>query len=230
MTATDDTVEISDLIKGRIGFYDLLSRMFLVEIDQPLLDNLRQADFVVTVDNADLNEGYALWCEFQKRVDEGTLVNLAVDYVRAFIGTGRDGDGAAYPYESIYTSPEHLIMQDSRDEVLALYRSEGMGKDDSFTEPEDHVALELSFMAHLNRRALELFESGSEREGIDYLNKQKAFLDGHLLNWVPAFCDNIAKFAQEPLYLGLAKVTRGFLAVDKAVLDDLLVDLAETVG
>jgi TorA maturation chaperone TorD len=230
VSTTPGAVDLLELIRGRASVYELLSRIFLVEVDPPFLDYLRQADFSIHVDNADLTEGYALLRTFQRNIDERTLLDLAVDYVRAFIGSGQSGDSAAYPYESVYTSPDHLIMQDARDEVLDHYRQEGMGKPDSFPDPEDHVALELSFMAHLNRRALELFESGQDREAIAYLEKQRHFLEEHLLTWVPKFCDDVPRFAQGDLYLGVAKVTRGFLAVEKELISDLLDQICEPVG
>lgn len=230
VTTTTGTVKLSALIQGRIDVYDLLSRLFLVEIDQSFLNMLRDADFRIEVDNADLNEGYALFRKFQQNVSERTLLDLAVDYLRTFIGAGRSGDSAAYPYESVYTSADHLIMQEARDEVLALYRSEGMGKADNWADPEDHISLELSFMAHLNRKALELFEVGKHDEAIAYLVKQRDFLDKHLLRWGPNFCRNMLRFAQDDLYRGLAKVTLGFLAVDEELIADLLSELAEPVA
>ena len=62
-------------------------------------------------------------CGYLSQADGTVLTELAVDYVRAFIGSGNDGFSAAYPYESVYTSPKRLMMQDARDEVLVLYRA-----------------------------------------------------------------------------------------------------------
>jgi len=227
---TTDTVNLASLLQGRINVYDLLSRLYMVEVDQPVLDTLRRANFRVDIGNPDLDEGYSLFRKFQQGIGERTLLELAIDYVKTFIGSGQSGDSAAYPYESVYTSEDHLIMQEARDDVLALYRSEGMDKADGWTDPEDHVCLELAFMAHLNRRSLELFEAGKRDEAVAYLVKQRDFLDRHLLVWVPNFCKNMLRFAQDDLYRGLAKVTLGFLAIEKDVIADLLADLADPVG
>mgnify|MGYP000335071209 FL=1 len=43
-------------------------------------------------------------CGYLSQADGTVLTELAVDYVRAFIGSGNDGFSAAYPYESVYTS------------------------------------------------------------------------------------------------------------------------------
>ena len=49
---------------------------------------------------------YRMICGYLSQADGTVLTELAVDYVRAFIGSGNDGFSAAYPYESVYTSPK----------------------------------------------------------------------------------------------------------------------------
>lgn len=227
MTTATMSFNLSDLIQGRIGTYSLLSRLFRSEVDQPLLDALAQADFALDVDDSDLDEGYALMRKFQQNIGDSTLVDLAVDYVRTFIGTSRARSGAAYPYESVYTSPLRMLMQEARDQVLGIYYSEEVGRAPGSVDPEDHVAFELSFMEHLNRKTLAFFEAGKQSEGVGYLLKQQKFLNDHLLNWVPTLCSDIPRFTRSDLYHGLAKVTRGFLRVDQDVIADLLAELSE---
>ena len=50
------------------------------------------------------------------------MTELAIDYVRTFIGHGVNGYSAAYPYESVYTSERRLMMQEARAEVLKTLR------------------------------------------------------------------------------------------------------------
>jgi TorA maturation chaperone TorD len=68
--------------------------------------------------------------------------------VRAFIGHGNNAYSAAYPYESVYTSEKRLMMQDARDEVLAIYRSCHLDKAASWKENEDHIAVETRIHAN----------------------------------------------------------------------------------
>lgn len=229
-TTTTDSVDLSELIMSRIGTYSLLSRLFRVEVDQSLLDDLKIADFTMNLDNQDVAEGYALWQQFQKHITDRDVINLAVDYVRIFVGTGKTSHGTAFPYESVYTSPLRLIMQEARDQVLEAYRSEGIGKSPDFVDPEDHIALELAFMVHLNRKTYEFVEAGNLEEARKYLHKQQTFFNDHLMNWVPMFCADISRFAHEDLYLGLAKVTQGFLHIEKQVLSELIDELSQTAA
>jgi len=75
--------------------------------------------------------------------------DLAVEYAGLFLNMRLV---SVAPFESVYTSPEHLLMQEARDEVLSEYRREGLDKVKDFKEPEDHIALELGFMAYLCQR------------------------------------------------------------------------------
>ena len=139
----DQEIDFADVLRGRRATYQFLSRLFRVEVDQELHDTLVSMRFPTNTGNALVDEGYRMICGYLSQADGTVLTELAVDYVRAFIGSGNDGFSAAYPYESVYTSPKRLMMQDARDEVLVLYRAFGLDKQESWKEGEDHIALEL---------------------------------------------------------------------------------------
>jgi putative dimethyl sulfoxide reductase chaperone len=219
-----ESVEIAELINNRIKTYGLLSRLFRVEVDDELLQKLKQMSFDVKIDDVRVAEGYRIWNECLAKADSNTLLNLAIDYARAFIGSGNTSNGAAYPYESVYTSPKRLIMQDARDQVLEIYRSEELGKL-NFNEPEDHIALELEFMVHMNLKLAQQLNASDITAALENLRKQQAFLTQHLLNWVPMFAKDIIKYARAGFYCGLAEVTAGFLELDRQVNDDLIAEL-----
>ena len=119
----DQEIDFADVLRGRRATYQFLSRLFRVEVDQELHDTLVSMRFPTNTGNALVDEGYRMICGYLSQADGTVLTELAVDYVRAFIGSGNDGFSAAYPYESVYTSPKRLMMQDARDEVLVLYLS-----------------------------------------------------------------------------------------------------------
>ena len=78
--------------------------------------------------------------------------DLAVDYARVFLAAGVYEGETAVPYESVYTSPEGILMQDSRDEVVRAYRRWGLAIPRDLNVPEDHLAFELEFMGRLSER------------------------------------------------------------------------------
>ena len=207
--------ELIKLIEQRAATYGLLSRLFRVEIDQELLAELHGMRFPASTGNADVDEGYLRLAKYLSNTWENSLTDLAVDYTRVFIGHGVDAYSAAYPFESVYTSEKRLLMQDARDEVLAIYRSAGLDKKNSWKEGEDHV---------LANRTAEALRKGDEEEAAALLTTQRNFLEDHLLSWAPMMTADMKRFAKTDLYQGLAYLTDGFLNTDKAFLDDVLTE------
>ena len=182
-------------------------------------------DLSAEVEEAEIAEGYALLDRFVSTTTESTLTELAVDYAKIFLGVRR-GSGA-FPYESIYTSENRLFMQEARDEVLAAFRAEGLDRADDFNEPEDHVALEFEFMAYLCQKALTAFQESEDEKALGYLEKQKAFLEEHILNWVPDFCRDVDEIAQTDFYKAAAKITHGYINLEGAIIGELLREVSQ---
>ncbi len=216
--------ELIKVNKQRAATYGLLSRLFRIEIDEELLEQLRGMRFPAATGNSDVDEGYLRIARYLSNTWDNSLTDLAVDYVRTFIGHGVDAFSAAYPFESVYTSEKRLLMQDARDEVLAIYRAAGLDKKDSWKEGEDHLALELEFEQILANRTTEALESGDEEEAAALLTTQQNFLNDHLISWVPMMTADMKRFAQTDLYQGLAYLTDGFLETDRAFLEDVLTE------
>lgn len=122
---------------------------------------------------------------------------IEADFNRVFLGMS---PRAIAPYESVFTSTEHLLMQDARDEVLAAYRAEGVEIATDENLPEDHIAFELGFMKHLCDRTVECAEAGENDEAQRLLAVQKRFFEQHLANWVPRLCAEAAKQVSSPYY------------------------------
>ncbi len=217
-----DMAELAGMARRRAAAYALLARIFRVEVDQDFLKELRGTRFPAKTGNDDIDEGYRLIASYLSHAKGDALTELAVDYVRAFIGGGFDGHAAAYPYESVYTSEKRLLMQEARDEVLAIYRANGLDKAPEWAEAEDHVALELEFERLLCERAAEAFDAGDEEDATRLLETQRGFAQAHLAAWVPAFVHDVLHFAKSDFYLGAARLLRGFVHEDVAFLDELL--------
>ncbi len=216
--------ELIELIEQRAATYGLLSRLFRVEVEQELLDELHGMRFPASTGNADVDEGYLRLAKYLSNTWENSLTDLAVDYTRVFIGHGIDAFSAAYPFESVYTSEKRLLMQEARDEVLAIYRSAGLDKQDTWKEGEDHIALELEFEQIMATRTVEALRKGDEDEAVALLTTQKNFLEDHLAAWAPMMTSDMKRFAQTDFYRGLAYLTDGFLQTDQTFLDDVLAE------
>ena len=77
--------------------------------------------------NTAVDAGYRAIATYLSGADAHAITDLAVDYVRAFIGHGVDAYSAAYPFESVH-EPQAPRGGEARDEVLAVYRSGSLDK------------------------------------------------------------------------------------------------------
>lgn len=223
-----ETIEaLQQITQQRMSTYHLLSRLYRTEVDQTFLDELSGLRFPAKTGNADADTGYRLIATYLSNLWNNSLTELAVDYVKTFIGHGIDAYSAAYPYESVYTSKKRLLMQEARDEVLAIYRSAGLNKLDSWKENEDHIAMELEFMQILSKRILDALDKDDLDAATSLFATQQNFLEDHLVSWVPMMTDDIKRFAQTDLYKGLAFLTDGFLKTESEFLGDLLAEPEE---
>jgi TorA maturation chaperone TorD len=133
---------------------------------------------------------------------EQTMEDLLWDYTRLFIGPYKL---PCPPWESVYTSQKKLMMQDAADEVRGAYAGLGLALDDAGVMP-DHIGAELNFLALACERM-----AGRPGSSSDCARIGAAFLNDHLLNWVPQFSADMEIAAETPLYKALAKTTRSAL-------------------
>jgi TorA maturation chaperone TorD len=215
--------ELMEILRARESTYGLLSRIYRSEVSSELLRNL----FDGLADHGDAGDGYALMQKFADSVrssDPSELENqLAAEYAHLFLNAGAVAH--VFPYESVYTSTDRLLMQEARDQVLEAYGSEGLKKVSDFKEPEDHIALELEFMAHLCRSTAGALETGEHVKALTYIAKQKVFLETHLLNWIPRFCDDLEQIAWSDFYRAVAQMTKQFLAVEPESMNEIFLRL-----
>ena len=214
--------ELVDFMTRRARTYGLLARIFRVEVDGKFLEELRHLKFPTSTGNEHVDYGYRTMYNYLKGTWEDTLLDLARDYARTFIGHGNNGRSAAYPFESVHTSEKRLLMQDARDEVLAIYRANLLKKGEEWNDCEDHIALELEFMQVMSERTAKALKEGKEDEAVEMLKTQRAFVGQHLANWVPMFVSDINYFSQTDLYIGAGELLLGFVQTEVEALDDLL--------
>lgn len=192
---------------SRVRMYRLLSRLYRAEADVALLDGLK--NMALPQAEGELAEGYALLNHYLDGCSKNALEDLAVDYAAVFLAAGSADGSAAIPCESVYTSPKRMFMQEAWEDARLRYAEQGLGKDGAVDDlHEDHLALELEFMAWL-------VENGTVEEQAEFLNR-------HLLNWVPAFAADIKRYARTDFYKAAGRITAAFLALEGEYLSALL--------
>jgi anaerobic sulfite reductase subunit A len=137
---------------------------------------------------------------------------LETEYANLFLGVkGKP----PHPSESVYLSEDHAMYQEPWGRVLWSYRNAGVDKAKEYTEPEDHIAVELQFMAFLCRRTVEAMERDDKEEEKSLLQVQQDFINDHLAKWVPALTKDMLETANVDFYKGLAFITNAFIELDK---------------
>lgn len=218
----DKKSEFSAIMTYRAGMYTLLHSLYKKEVDEKLLTSLKSAGFPENTGSEDLDKGYAQIKAYLKGASANVIEDLAVDFARVFLAAGINHGEAAFPYESVYTSKKKLVMQEAYVDVKRIYEQKGLVVTDAPADyKEDHISCEFEFMAYLAA------ETRKSSLALKLIKEQKEFLENHLLNWTPAFCDDMLKFADTEFYKGLANVTKGYLALEKEYLDDAISFLEE---
>lgn len=186
---------LKEQTEARRSMYSFLARAFREEADVPFIEELKA---VCSPDDELLG---GLVASLAGSDAESKRAELASDYARCLLGMHSD---PVSPFESVWVSDAHLMMQEPRDEVLETYRAEGVDVVDSFKLPEDHIAVEFEFMALLCQRALDALEK-SDPVGLELaIKKQEAFLRDHLAPWVPDFCEKLRLRSTTDFYKELA--------------------------
>ena len=95
--------------------------------------------------------GLALLAEFCQGWNPEQLGALTWDFNRLFVGPG---EMLAAPWESVYRSKTKLTFQEPTLQVRATYERFGVQAPAMHREPDDHLGLELAFMATLSDLAV----------------------------------------------------------------------------
>lgn len=222
--------------ENRRAMYAFLSRMFERELSLDLLEELSDKKSPIAdpgslreLDDPRLKKGFETMGNYlraaSQRSPNAVKLELDVEYANLFLGVKRK---PAHPSESIYLSKEQSMYQEPRDRVLSIYWKAGIDKKKEYTEPEDHIAVELQFMEYLCRKLVEALRGGEAREATRYLKIQEEFVNDHLARWVPRLAADVLESGELDFYRGVALVTDAFVALDKEAIPACLKELEES--
>jgi TorA maturation chaperone TorD len=224
----EEEKEVFGLVESRYSIYSFLARIYEREVTVDFLKEcsakdspLRRMAGIEDLEEGELKKGFQELTGYVSTLANRDLgqakLELDVEYANLFLGVAVK----THPSESAYSS-EHLIMGKLRDEVLFEYRKEGVDKIEKFSEPEDHIAIELQFMAYLCRKTTEAAEEQKWDLARRRLEAQKEFLKKHLLSWTPKLTKVILDESKVDFYRGAARITSGFLEIEIDSLDELI--------
>jgi putative dimethyl sulfoxide reductase chaperone len=212
---------LSQFLIKRADTYAFLSHLYWREPSPELLKELTVVIKEIE-ESLVVNESWRSFIGFIREIDDAAIQELShllsVEYAGLFLNAGKT---PVHPYESVYSSEDGLMMQNARDEVVEEYSRAGIVREIGLKEPEDHIALELAFMSYLCRQARDCSQQYHAVAFLRSLQRQKAFLEEHLIKWIPAFCRDLEHAAESEFYKGVARYTVQFLEVERQYLQSL---------
>lgn len=202
-----------EFFSGCAETYRFFGQAFFKELNDEAIDVLMQAEWPEGTGNANLDAGYAKLRRYFAFGVSDRRQQLAVEYARVFLAAGvfTKEVRTAIPYESVFTTEEHTMMGDSRDDLVMRFAEDGFQVDPDLHEPEDHLSFELEYLQVMCERAVKLIEKGDEAGLQRNARRQLAFIEGHLLNWLPLLADVADEYATLTFYPGLLLVAQGTL-------------------
>lgn len=184
-----------------------------------VLDNLRaepalqqgatriEAALDTEAEDAALAKGLA--ADFATLFEEGRAPPRA----SAWVGGRQPEDGAAEP----------AARHDPISLMKALLRHTGLGVRPSLPSDPDHVAVQLDVMAQLVEEGMAAWQRAGGQDCppaapsmAGRWRQQGAFLDDHLLSWLPAFRDACAAHDADGFYAGVATLLVAYVERDRA--------------
>ena len=209
---------LSQVARQRSQTYWWLSELFLDAPDQARVTRILDGARVAAGPQSDLPLKDRL-DEFVVALAQSDVNTLAVEHARLFAGLGASY-GAIPPYESLHVG--NGPREDRVTNVTAAYRDAGFERIDVPAVPQDHLAVELRFMALLAANESAAWDSSTRDQARAWLEREQAFLDGHLLFWGPTYCERMATETREPFFGALARMTGAVLTLDRQNVDAAL--------
>jgi TorA maturation chaperone TorD len=205
-----------ELFVGQSLLLNLLGMVLFRYPDEDLIQSVLHEEIFSEVPFAgkqpDVISGSSLLCswlsENKRRGEDELLSELQADYTRLFIGPGKV---LAPPYESVHFSSDRLMFQKETLQVRQWYARFGLQSEKIYNEPDDHIGLELLFMAHL---AAQVAAAAKQEDGetLDrMLEAQRMFASTHLFRWAFRWCDQVCEHTHTDFFRGIALMTQGSL-------------------
>ncbi len=137
--------------------------------------------------------------EIPDPTENKVLNDLAADYACVYLRFKY----RASPTESVWFDDDGLERQAPMFDVCNWYRRYGLKNCDWANRPDDHLVLQLDFLAYL----LESACSNTDVKLIDIIQ----FMDKHILRWIHLFADQLKEAGAAAFYAALARITAVYL-------------------
>jgi TorA maturation chaperone TorD len=208
--------------------YSVISRLFAAPPDESMLGGLQTIDseenVLLSPEDADWTEGLQLiagYCRGDQ--PKQRIVEATGDHSQLFVGPGHL---LAPPWASVYLD-SGMMYGPSTLQVADTYKGFGLTVPNPGTEPDDHIAFELGFVAALNQKLQTAIEAGDEATATETTGALHRFVGDHMAAWLVPFLSRIEEHAETDFYRGLAKITRALTVLEQRFAGQLSVELCQ---
>jgi TorA maturation chaperone TorD len=194
----------------------MLAVLHDAEPDQALISSLKDTGFPsglgLKLESKIGREAMDLLADAIKALPEpvgpSMLDELACDYADIYLTHAYQ----ASPDESVWIDEEHLEHQEPMFQVREYYRRHGLAAPNWRKRADDHLVLQLQFLAHM-------FAPEKAEDG---LREAARFMDEHLLRWVMRFANRVASRCRTSYFAGVALLSAGYCEELRDVLIKIL--------
>ncbi len=205
-----------DLARLRQGMYKVFSAAFMPPVPERLGNLIAGAD---TLEGMGLPflAFYNEWLPWRQALNSvRDVIDVEVEYVRMF-ATGVAG-AMSPPTESSYTAdPIRGEVGELLARLRGVYNDYRLEPTGAVADTLDHIAIELEVMSALCAREAEARGNENDPQTIVTLKHQRAFLEEHLMVWLPDFVERIAAADTVPFYSALGPAVASFVQHDLGV-------------
>lgn len=195
----------------RSNIYSLLALIYRKEVTREFLRLLKESDLLSGL----MELGAAFDDDFLHCPDSQLVEDLAAEYTRLFIGPGPH----LSPHESVYHERTDgdwgTLWGADTVAVKKFIETSGMKYRRDYRGLPDDISVELEFMKELTDKESQAWEETDEKGALYCLKMERKFLDEHVLQWMPAFCDKVMEHAAHSFYREIARITKNFIDIEK---------------
>lgn len=199
--------------------YDMPNETFY-KMMEDMLSQLSQ--IVNESENTDIKNGYNGMLQFINTIKN--LSGKELDELNLHINREYTSclclPGTAQQEESYYISEDHILRQESNDDMIKLFHKYGFALSADLQADYDNVCIELAFMSKL---AYMSAETEDENEYSKLILEQLDFHKNHFDKWIYHFYNKLIeqKIIESKLYKYIAEFSKGFIREDKLLLEEL---------
>lgn len=191
--------EFKNQIQLKIWVYNFLAVNLLKMPSKEIVEKFLNHDKIQQFEKVQLKEVELFIKQLKKlkSYKDEEWIKLQEEYSSLFEGTR----GFNLPlWESVYNGSENILLDENTLKVQQYYKKWGIGIIRDIKQPCDHIGLEFSFMAWLNKSMLKSLIRDNIDDFKKYIDGQMEFLNNHILTFLSSFCEILRKKSTHEFY------------------------------